>query len=91
MCYFTRSGIYDNWKNSIFIQATLPNIGAEKYGNLQIPLPSINEQKDIIRYLDSRIGDLTKLIDGYNNQINLLQERKQIIINDVVTGKVKVV
>ena len=91
LCYFTRSGIYDNWKNSIFIQATIPNIGAEKYGNLQIPLPSINEQKDIIRYLDNRIGDLTKLIDGYNNQINLLQERKQIIINDVVTGKVKVV
>lgn len=29
-------------------------------------------------------------IDIANRQITLLQERKQIIINDVVTGKVKV-
>jgi hypothetical protein len=29
--------------------------------------------------------------DKINQQISLLQERKQIIINDVVTGKVKVV
>jgi hypothetical protein len=30
-------------------------------------------------------------IESANKQIALLQERKQIIINDVVTGKVKVV
>jgi len=30
----TKSGAYQEWKNSIFIQATIENISAEKYNNL---------------------------------------------------------
>lgn len=91
LSYYTSSGIYDNWKNSIFIQATIPNIGAEKYGMLQIPLPSVDEQRMIIDYLDKEVGKLMTAIGDIKRKISLLQERKQIIINDVVTGKVKVV
>ncbi len=89
--YYTKSGIYDNWKKSIFIQATIPNIGAEKYANLQITLPSIKEQKDIVKHLDVETGKINQVVRNCKNQISLLQERKQIIINEVVTGKVKVV
>lgn len=89
--FYTKSGIYDNWKRSIFIQATIPNIGADKYANLQITLPSIEEQKKIIQYLDVEVSKILKVIKECNRKISLLQERKQIIINDVVTGKVKVV
>ena len=88
--YYTKSGIYDNWKKSIFIQATIPNIGAEKYANLQITLPSIKEQKDIVKHLDVETGIINQVVRNCKNQISLLQERKQIIINEVVTGKVKV-
>ena len=91
LSYYTSSGIYDNWKNSIFIQATIPNIGAEKYGMLQIPLPSVDEQRMIIDYLDKEVGKLMTAIGDFKRKISLLQERKQIIINDVVSGKVKVV
>lgn len=90
LSYYTSSGIYDNWKNSIFIQATIPNIGAEKYGMLQIPLPSVNEQKRIIGYLDKEVGKLMAAIGDCKRHISLLQERKQIVINEVVTGKMKV-
>ena len=88
--YYTKSGIYDNWKKSIFIQATIPNIGAEKYANLQITFPSLKEQKDIVNHLDKEIGKVNKVARNCQNQISLLQERKQIIINEVVTGKVRV-
>lgn len=91
LMYYTRSGIYENWKNSIFIQATIQNIGADKYSNLRIPLPSISEQKEIINFLDSEMYKIDKVLDMHKCQISLLQERKQIIINEVVTGKVKVV
>jgi restriction endonuclease S subunit len=90
LCYFTKSGVYDNWKRSIFIQATIPNIGAEKYANLLIPLPTIEEQKRIIGFLDVETDKLNNVINSCKSQIFLLQERKQIIINEVVTGKVKV-
>lgn len=89
--YYTKSGIYDNWKKSIFIQATIPNIGAEKYANLQITLPSIKEQEDIVKHLDVETGKINQVVRNCEKQISLLQERKQIIINEVVTGKVKVV
>ena len=88
--YYTKSGIYDNWKKSIFIQATIPNIGAEKYANLQITLPSIKEQKDIVKHLDVETDKINQVVRNCKNQISLLQERKLIIINEVVTGKVRV-
>gem|GEM_PF-6120842 len=50
----------------------------------------IRERNQIVDYLDFRLGAIDKIIGNCNKQITLLQERKQIIINDVVTGKVKV-
>ena len=88
--YYTKSGVYDNWKKSIFIQATIPNIGADKYANLLVTLPSKKEQRDIIKYLDLEVGKVNRVVSECKEKIALLQERKQIIINDVVTGKVKV-
>jgi type I restriction enzyme S subunit len=91
LSYYTSSSIYDNWKNCIFIQATIPNIGAEKYGMLQIPLPSVDEQRMIIGYLDKEVKKIMTAIGDCKRQISLLQERKQILINEVVIGKVQVV
>ena len=90
LIYYTKSGIYNNWKNSIFIQATIQNIGADKYSNLQIVLPPVEVQHEIVSYLDDKVGEVDKAISNATKQIALLQERKQMIINEVVTGKVKV-
>jgi len=54
-------------------------------------LPSIEEQKKICDFIDERTKKIKETIINCQKQISLLQERKQIIINDVVTGKVKVV
>lgn len=58
---------------------------------IKIPIPSDDEQNEIIDYANSIITPLNMAIDNCINKITYLQERKQIIINDVVTGKVKVV
>ena len=58
---------------------------------MKIPLPPIDQQQDIVDSIESNIEPLCATIFNYQQQISLLQERKQIIINDVVTGKVKVV
>ena len=59
--------------------------------NMLCPLPPSREQYEIVEFCNKHIGVLDKEIDSVMLQISLLQERKQIIINDVVTGKVKVV
>lgn len=52
--------------------------------------PPIQEQNAIVSYLDSVTAKIDKAIAQQQRMIGLLQERKQIIINSVVTGKVKV-
>ena len=59
--------------------------------NIYFFVPPIDEQKDIELYLKKICIPIDSAIENAENQISLLQERKQIIINDVVTGKVKVV
>jgi type I restriction enzyme S subunit len=84
--YFTKSNSYENWKNSIFIQATIQNISAEKYNNLLVPLPSIKEQKLILNYLDRKTSQLDALIKSKQDLIILLEQKRQSTINEAVTG-----
>ncbi len=54
-------------------------------------LPPFEEQDRICCTIDEKTTKIKKAIENALKQISLLQERKQIIINDVVTGKVKVI
>ncbi len=58
--------------------------------DLRITLLPIPEQKQIADYLDTRLQAIDNLKKVVLQQIDILQERKQIIVNDVVTGRVKV-
>lgn len=58
--------------------------------NASVILPTLDEQKAIAEYIKERVVVIDNAIKGHNKKISLLQERKQIIINEVVTGKVKV-
>ena len=61
--YYTNSSIYDTWKNSIFIQSTIQNIGADRYSNMPIIVPNnIEEQRRIVEYLNERCVGIDALI-----------------------------
>ena len=53
-------------------------------------LPPKSEQIEIAEYITKRVVLIDAAIKRHTDRIKLLQERKQIIINEVVTGKVKV-
>lgn len=72
-------------------QTTLPSMTQSTYGNIQIPYPNLQEQHKIVEYLDNECKKLNSAIQTCERMISLLQERKQIIINEVVTGKKKVI
>lgn len=59
---------------------------------LDIPffIPPLKEQSDIIKKIEKNITPIEEAILRHQQLINLLQERKQIIISEVVTGKIKV-
>lgn len=76
--------------NTSVIGGTIPTISQEKINNYVFPFPPKSEQQQIVSYLDSEMQKFDSAITNCQRQITLLQERKQIIINEVVTGKVRV-
>ena len=67
-----------------------PNISQDTIRNVKIVVPPLAEQNEIVQYIEHSCTPIDGAISNATKQISLLQERKQIIINDVVTGKVKV-
>ena len=88
--YYTLSNIYQNWKNSIFIQSTIQNIGADKYSSMPIIVPPLAEQQAIADYLDQRCSEIDELIALKQQKIEKLKEYKKSLIFECVTGKRKV-
>lgn len=90
MFYYTLSNVYQNWKNSIFIQSTIQNIGADKYSVMPIIVPPLSEQQAIADYLDQRCSEIDELISIKQQKIEKLKEYKKSLIFECVTGKRKV-
>jgi len=59
--------------------------------SIKIVLPPLSEQQEIVSYIESQTARLDASIEKAEHQIELLQELKQSIITEVVTGKRKVV
>ena len=70
--------------------AAQPGLSVSVIGNICYPYPPDKEKKKISTYLQSVLPKIENGINICNDRIDLLQERKQIIINEVVTGKVKI-
>ena len=90
--------IYYLLSNKLFYNAlavdttgvSVPHISTEQIKKVVMPIPDLSEQNSIVEYIEVHVASINKAIQAVNNQISLLQERKQIVINEVVTGKVKV-
>lgn len=68
----------------------MPRASWDFIGNLEIPLPSIKEQEDIVEYLTEFISRIDDLISDINTQIQKLKEYRQSLISEAVTGKIDV-
>lgn len=57
---------------------------------LHFIFPSLEEQKVIAEYLDSKTTQIDRIVETINTEIEKLKELRKTLINDVVTGKIKV-
>ena len=88
--YYTCSSAYEIWKNSIFIQSTIQNIGADRYSNLPISVPnSIDKQLRIVRYLNNFCSKFDAIIYNLQTSIEDYKKLKQAIITQAVTKGVR--
>lgn len=77
--------------NQYATQSAQPGLSVERVKNVSLPCPPNDEMASIAVYIQKIISDYTPAINQCERMIFLLQERKQIIINEVVTGKTKVI
>ncbi len=90
LLYYTQSSLYEIWKNMIFIQATIQNIGANKYSNMEMVVMPISEQKIIVEYLNDKCSKVDELISIKQQKIEKLNQYKKSLIYEYVTGKKEV-
>lgn len=82
---------YKNEFESISGGTTFKEISMQSFASFKVPIPSIEEQREIVQTIISKTSPYISEIEFCQQMITYLLERKQIIINEVVTGKVKVI
>ena len=88
--YSTLSIGYENWKNTVFTQATIQNIGADKYSQFIVTIPPLDEQASIIEHLDSECGKIDRILTAKETQLQTRKKHKQSLVYEYVTGKKRV-
>ena len=88
--YFMISKSFKDHTELLINGMGVPHFTQGEMKKVVIPVPPKSEQQAIVAYLDKEMLNFDSDISNCQRQITLLQERKQIIINEVVTGKVKV-
>lgn len=71
--------------------SSMQNISQGQFTNAIIPYPPLEEQKEIVDFLDKRTAEIDSLISEKESLINDLEAYKKSLIYEVVTGKRKVV
>jgi type I restriction enzyme S subunit len=65
-------------------------LGKSSIEQTLILLPPLSEQEQIVKYLDEKTAEIDKLVAIEQRRILTLKEYRQCLINEVVTGKVRV-
>jgi type I restriction enzyme S subunit len=75
---------------SIVNRVSIPHLTKEKLSNINFIAPPLSEQEQIVKYLDEKTAEIDKLVAIEQRRIQTLKEYRQCLINEVVTGKVRV-
>lgn len=65
-------------------------VRADKFLQIYIPLPPLEEQKAIVEYINSKCQSIDSMISNLESEIAYLKEYKQSLIADAVTGAINV-
>ena len=87
---FFNSNVFES-QSGLFGSSTINQLTVNTLNNFLLILPPLSEQKMIADYLDKKTAQIDQIIKTINTQIEKLKELRKTLINDVVTGKIKVI
>ena len=85
LAYCLQSKYYWNWVATMSIRSGQPGINGREYGELQLPLPSLIEQRAIAEAL----SDVDGLLNALEALIAKKQAIKQATMQQLLTGKTR--
>jgi type I restriction enzyme S subunit len=80
-----RSTIVKEAIKTIVTETAVPMLSQNQISNFNILIPTLTEQYSIVRFLNHKTGQMDRIIDNRQKQIELLKEQKASIINKAVT------
>lgn len=86
--YFRTLGFSgDCYKNGRGIMAMRWRTYSDQFRSIKVVVPPLEEQKEIVGYLDARCAEIDKLIAKKEQLVKELESYKKSLIYEVVTGK----
>ena len=79
--HFTHSNKYNLWVKSNLVEGAQPNINAQKYNSLEIPIPSLQEQSRIVSILDT----FEQSISNLEEQLAMREKQYEYYRNQLLT------
>jgi len=83
--YFMKSKSFEQWLSLSVITSTIGNVNGQKYANMHLAHPPLDEQRAIAAFLDRETARIDALIEKKQRQIELLQEKRAALISRAVT------
>lgn len=65
------------------------NIDVNDFKEIVLPIPPLEEQEQIVKYLDNILAKINKFIKAKKKLVAVLKEQKQAVINEDVTKGIK--
>lgn len=87
--YYVLSSMTDDL-NNLGTGTTFMEISSESLKNIEIPLPTLGEQRKIAEVLDAKIANLDNADSKLSASVKLLEEYRSSLISNVVGGKVEI-
>ena len=69
----------------------MPKINQDELGLIYVSVPPIDEQINIVEFLEQQCSEINSLIDAKRNQLNIVDAYKKSLIYEYVTGKKEVI
>ena len=90
--YMFRSNGYieEFYRNGEGIVADLWTTRYTEMRNIYIPVPPLDEQQQIVEYIQQKTAQIDKYISDVKRQIDSLKEYRQRLICDAVTGRINI-
>ena len=74
----------------LYVNTCRLNVSKEDLKNIVIPVPPLEEQREIVKYLNEKCGEINGIIAKKEQFISEMENYKKSLIYEYVTGKKEV-